>query len=92
MLLVNFPAHHLGDKIPLLRGIAQTNGTALCNANSMLYEFYARVLFIVEPSVETIVEHKEINSLSFKVFAVIQFQRLLTIGSQCAETGKSARK
>ena len=76
LLLIYFSVCHLGHQVPLFGRVVKSDSTALHGSHAVVYDFDARVLFVVESAIETIAEHQHIHSLSFEVFQFVQFQVL----------------
>ena len=51
----------------------------------MVYHLYARVLFVIEPAVETVAEDQHVHSLKFEVLKVIQLKVLGLTEAACHE-------
>ena len=66
-LLVHLPVGHLRHKIPLLRGVVQTDSTSLDGTHAMLDDLDARILLVVESTIETVAKDQYINALSLEI-------------------------
>ena len=71
-LTVHLSVGHLGHQVPLLRRVVQTHSTTLHSAHTMMDDFDARVLLVVETTIETVAEHQHVHALPLKVLAVVQ--------------------
>ena len=72
VLTVHLPAGHLRYKIPLLGRIIQADGSTLYGTYTMMNDFNARVLLVIETAIKTVAEHQHIHSLTLKIFLFVQ--------------------
>ncbi len=77
---IDFAAGHRRYEIPLLRGVVQTDGSALNGSYSVMDNLNSRVLLVVETTIETIAEHQHVYALTLEVFKVVQ---LKILGTTC---------
>ena len=63
----DFTVDGVGNEVPLLGCVAQTHGTALYGADSVVDDLDTGVLLIVEASGEGVAVHEDIDSLPFEI-------------------------
>ena len=72
-LMVYLTICHLWYQIPLFWCLVQSDGAALNGAYTVVDDLDARVLLVIESTVETVAEHQHVHTLTVEIFKVVQF-------------------
>ena len=78
----------LGHKVPLFWCLVQTYSATLHGAYTMMDDFDAGVLLIVEASVEVVTIDQNIDTLAFEILKVVESKVLLRLLLLAAASGE----
>src|SRR5690606_21831642 len=64
------------NQVPLLWCVGKPHRNTLCSSGGVVNQFYAGVLFIIDPSGEKIIVHKDIDTPRLEILQIIEGQIL----------------